>query len=104
LPPEGKQRFSFCLTASETKFRQAMRLPFSKGNEHWGGVRRRRGKAPFHPVGRNALLIRSVKSAFALLLTKVTKPRLTPDIPPEKERRTKSYATDNQRYGGERLG
>jgi len=27
-----------------------------------------------HPVGRNALLIRSVKSAFALLLKKVTKP------------------------------
>jgi len=34
-----------------------------------------------HPVGRIALLIRSVKSAFALLLTKVTKPRLTPDNP-----------------------
>jgi len=28
---------------------------------------------------RKALLMRSVKSAFALLLTKVTKPRLTPD-------------------------
>lgn len=27
---------------------------------------------PFYPVGRNALLIRSVKSAFALLLTRVT--------------------------------
>ena len=25
-----------CLTASEIKFREAMRLPFSKGNEHWG--------------------------------------------------------------------
>jgi hypothetical protein len=32
------------------------------------------------PLGeRNALLIRSVKSAFALLLKKVTKPRLAPD-------------------------
>jgi len=50
-----------------------------KGQPCWGAVRRRRGKAPNHPVGRNALLMRSVKSAFALLLTKVTKPRLTPD-------------------------
>ena len=33
------------------------------------------------PVGRDALLIRSVKSAFALLLKKVTKPRLAPDNP-----------------------
>jgi len=34
-----------------------------------------------HPVGRDALLIRSVKSAFALLLKKVTKPRQTQDNP-----------------------
>jgi len=36
-----------------------------------------------HPVGRIALLMRSVKSAFALLLEKVTKPRLAPDNPQE---------------------
>ena len=58
------------------KFGEAVRLPFSKGDEHWGTVRRRWGKAPQRLAERNALLIRSVKSAFALLLTKVTKPRL----------------------------
>jgi len=47
LAAKGKQRFSFCLTASEIKFREAMRLPFSKGIEHWGIVRRQWGKAPF---------------------------------------------------------
>jgi len=36
------------------------------------------------PLGeRIAFLIRSVKSAFALLLKKVTQPRLAPDNPQE---------------------
>jgi len=56
------------------KFRLAVRPPFSKGDEHRGAIRRWRGKSPF-PLGeRKAFLICSVKSAFALLLTKVTKP------------------------------
>jgi hypothetical protein len=32
------------------RFRLAVRPPFSKGDEHWGAVRRQRGKAPF-PLG-----------------------------------------------------
>ena len=74
LPIEERQHLSSCLTASVIKFREAVRPPFSKGDEHWGAIRRWRGEAPYYPVGRNALLMRSVKSAFALLLTKVTKP------------------------------
>lgn len=49
LPAEVWQRHSSCLTASEIKFREAVRPPFSKGDEHWGAVRRRRGKAPSTP-------------------------------------------------------
>ena len=55
-----------------------------------------------YPLGeRNALLMRSVKSAFALLLTKVTKPAA------ERRKRVSieyrnfggdSYKTNNQRY------
>jgi len=41
----------------------------------------RRLSSRLHPIGRDALLIRSVKSAFALLLEKVIKPRLAPDNP-----------------------
>lgn len=52
-----------------------MRLPFSKGNEHWGTVRRQWGEAPNSLGERKAFLIRSVESAFALLLSKVTKQR-----------------------------
>jgi len=33
--------------APQVKFRVGVRLPFSKGKEDWGAVRRRRGKAPF---------------------------------------------------------
>ena len=40
LPPEEGQRHSSCLTASEIKFRLAVWLPFSKGDEHWGINRR----------------------------------------------------------------
>jgi hypothetical protein len=37
------------------KFRLAVRPPFSKGDEHWGAVRRQRGKAPY-PLGeRNSI-------------------------------------------------
>lgn len=32
--------------APQVKFRVGVRLPFSKGKEDWGAVRRRRGKAP----------------------------------------------------------
>ena len=50
---------------------------FGDGNGQQNTVIPSRGdpQVAFHPVGRNAFLIRSVKSAFALLLTKVTKPR-----------------------------
>ena len=33
----------------ELKFRVGVRLPFSKGKEDWGAVRRRRGNAPYPP-------------------------------------------------------
>lgn len=47
------------------------------------------------PQGAKALLIRSVKSAFALLLTRVTEPgRLAPEI-------RSVFEKDNQRNGGE---
>ncbi len=49
LPVEERPCLSSCLTASEIKFREAVRPPFSKGDEYWGGVRRRRGKAPSTP-------------------------------------------------------
>ena len=74
-----------------------MRLPFSKGNEHWGNVRRRLGRSPIRhqadtplgerklAIGQSAFLIRSVKSAFALLLTKVTKPHGSRRVSPEKK-------------------
>ena len=46
-----------------------------KGRPCWGAARRQRGKAPYHPVGRKCAFDGSaVKSAFALLLEKVTKP------------------------------
>ena len=46
-----------------------------KGRLCWGAARRQRGKAPDHPVGRKCAFDGSaVKSAFALLLEKVTKP------------------------------
>jgi len=75
----------------EQSLGKPMRLPFSKGNEHWGAAGAARGKAPFHrrwntlgerklTAGQSAFLLRSDKSAFALLLTKVTKPRLTPEL------------------------
>ena len=32
------------------KFREAVRPPFSKGDEHWGAIHRWRGKAPY-PLG-----------------------------------------------------
>ena len=44
-------------------------------------VTKKRLTSRFSPRRAHALLIRSVKSAFALLLTKVTKPRLAPDNP-----------------------
>jgi len=56
-----------------------LKTPSPSSRPSRGAVRRRRGKAPF-PLGeRNALLMRSVKSAFTLLSQKVTKARLTPE-------------------------
>ena len=56
LPSQRGKLFAFpsCHTASvgvwgnapQVKFRVGVRLPFSKGKEDWGAVRRRRGKAP----------------------------------------------------------
>ena len=49
------------------------------------------------PQGAKALLIRSVKSAFALLLARVTEPcRLAPEI-------RSGFEKDNQCNGGKRL-
>lgn len=49
------------------------------------------------PQGAKALLIRSVKSAFALLLARVTEPcRLAPEI-------RSGFEKNNQRNGGKRL-
>ena len=63
----------FFQEASAVEFREAVRPPFSKGDEHWG-LPQGSGAKPLLSEGeRKALLMRSVKSAFALLLTKVTK-------------------------------
>jgi len=59
-------------------------------------------QAAIHPVGRIALLIRSVKSAFALLLEKVTKPRLAPDTSREAMKDYR-HETNDQRHGRKRL-
>ena len=64
-----------------------------KGRPCWGAARRQRGKAPYHPVGRKCAFDGSaVKSAFALLLAKVTKPPL---------RRRKEYQSNNRILGGD---
>lgn len=48
------------------------------------------GQSPFSLGERNALLIRSVKSAF-VILTKVTKPRLEPDRNGKEESASETY-------------
>ncbi len=76
-------------THRHAKFPPAVRLPFSKGNEHWGAIRRLLGQRPTaepmtvqreslcgFPLGerKGAFDSPAVKSAFALLLTRVTEP------------------------------
>ncbi|NLX94230.1 MAG: hypothetical protein GXZ02_10375 [Clostridiales bacterium] len=70
LLPKGRVKI-FC---EKQKFREAVRLPFSKGIEHWGNVRRHLGQSPIrhkadYPLGeRNALLI---GAAYGLRVSKV---------------------------------
>jgi len=42
----GVQNTVTIVTTDTAKFREAMRLPFSKGNEHWGNIRRYLGQRP----------------------------------------------------------
>lgn len=78
-PAEGKQRFSSCPTASEIKFREAVRPPFSKGDEYWGAVRRRRGKAPY-PLGeRKGAFDAQCQKCFCVTFEKSNKTSASPD-------------------------
>jgi hypothetical protein len=77
---------------------QEGKMPYSLGNGHLAFLKM---KVVFFqqvaPQGAKALLIRSVKSAFALLLARVTEPcRLAPEI-------RSGFEKDNQCNGGKRL-
>lgn len=77
---------------------QEGKMPYSLENGHLAFLKM---KVVFFqqvaPQGAKALLIRSVKSAFALLLARVTEPcRLAPEI-------RSGFEKDNQCNGGKRL-
>lgn len=103
------------------KFRRGAGWPF-KGQPCWGVVRRQRGDAPASGVSwrshqkmtvtpsesataafdRSSQRLASVKSAFALLLTRVTEPSACAGYQPKKK--GGFYAANHQCYGWERLG
>lgn len=57
------------------KFRLAVRPPFSKGDEHWGAVRRRRGKAPAPPrrAQQHLLMAAGCQKCFCVTFDKSNK-------------------------------
>ena len=70
-------------------------MPYSLGNGHLAFLKMKVFSQQVAPQGAKALLIRSVKSAFALLLARVTEPdRLAPEI-------RSGFEKNNQRNGGE---
>ena len=57
------------------KFRLAVRPPFSKGDEHWGAIRRWRGKAPY-PIGErkeHLLMAAGCQKCFCVTFDKSNK-------------------------------
>lgn len=83
-------------------------MPFSKGAPAGVFSAESRGSAPYppYPLGERKGTFDAesegwrVKSAFALLLERVTEPRLTPE---ERKMKGKANEENDQRDGGQRL-